>query len=329
MSNQTKKDQHFIPKLHLKNFTGNIPLGHVWSYNKKTGEQNSATPQETGFSRHFYSIKRPDGSYDTTIEDNLAKIESAASPIYRNLLDGKIPSGKAKMDFALFLASMYLRTPVMRRMFAEGLSQGIQIHMYATAQHPQAFASHLDSYERKKGKSLSDEEKSKLRDDLSDLSNLQMLIPRERTLQVLQMTEELADILWRMTWSLLIPKNGFLITSDNPVLRDFDSETIHPVYGGNDFKNKTCKVIFPLSPHCLFLASWEQNVALKAYISKEHVEIINESQASNSDSFLYSHIHHKKLIKLSEKFKVERPLIKTSGLRPEKFAKTKIVRHSK
>jgi hypothetical protein len=329
MSNQTKKNQHFIPKLHLNNFKGNNPQGHVWSYNKKTAEQNSAIPEETGFSRHFYSIKRPDGSYDTTVEDVLAKIESDAAPVYRELLNGKIPSGKEKLDFALFLSAMYSRTPAMRRMYAEGLSQGIQIQMYATTQHPKAFASYLDSYEKRTGKSLGKEEQDKLREDLTDLSKLQMLIPRERTLQVLQMTELLANILHQMNWALLIPESGFLITSDNPLLRDVDSKTVRPVYGGNDFNNKTCQVIFPLSPHCLFFASWNKGTASIANISREHVDIFNESQASNSEAFLYSHVHHKKIVKLSEKYKEERPLIQTSGLRPKKFAKTKIVRHSK
>ena len=118
----------YSPVLHLRNFVGDVPAGHVWTYDKQSGGVRSSIPEETGFETHFYSVEKDDGTKDTTIEKFLADVESNAAPIYRDLLQDKIPEGQPKVDFANFLAAMYARTPSMRRMFGKMHSRGLQIH---------------------------------------------------------------------------------------------------------------------------------------------------------------------------------------------------------
>jgi hypothetical protein len=85
---------------------------------------HSAIPEETAIETHFYSAQNTDGTMDTQIEEYLQSVESNAAPVYEALLRGEIPKdSQARVDFSIFLALMYVRTPAMRRMYAEGYSQ--------------------------------------------------------------------------------------------------------------------------------------------------------------------------------------------------------------
>jgi hypothetical protein len=85
------KRHHFIPILHLKHFVGADPKGHLWTYDAETDQVRSAVPEETAVQGHFYSAERTDGTMDTRLEEHLAKMESAAAPVYDDLLRGKLP----------------------------------------------------------------------------------------------------------------------------------------------------------------------------------------------------------------------------------------------
>src|SRR5450756_256002 len=133
------KSHHYSPVLHLRNFVGNAPAGHVWNYDKQGVKPRSSIPEETGFETHFYSVEKDDGTKDITIEKFLADVESKAAPVYRDLLKGKLPEAQPKADFANFLAAMFARTPSMRRMFGEMQSRRLQIHNYAYGKSDRAF----------------------------------------------------------------------------------------------------------------------------------------------------------------------------------------------
>lgn len=165
------KAQHVIPRLHLAYFAGQ--KGQVWTYNKNTGAVWSAVPEETAVQTHFYSMERDDGTYDTTLEETLAKIESNAAPVYRELLTGKIPpkTDENRGHFAQFLATIFTRTPAMRRDAGEIAGRGIQIQNYATGMHDGAFATLVRQIEERESKKLTEEDKALLRKTLIDPSD--------------------------------------------------------------------------------------------------------------------------------------------------------------
>jgi hypothetical protein len=137
------KRQHFIPILHLKHFVGADPKGQVWTYDAESGEVRSATPENTAVQTHFYSVEGEGGVMDTRVEDRLAVVESNAAPVYEALLRAEMPSkdSQARANFATFLALMHVRTPTMRRIYAEMMGRGIQIMSHAYGSHPKAFES--------------------------------------------------------------------------------------------------------------------------------------------------------------------------------------------
>lgn len=326
----TPKRHHFIPRLHLQHFAGPEPKGQVWTYDAQTGEMRSAVPEQTAVESHFYSVERDDGTMNTGIETKLAEIESKAASTYEALLQGNIPrETQERADFSTFLAIMYLRTPAMRRMNAEMISRGIQTLCYAYGINDKAFDALNRRAERDGGRALTAEQKERLRRDFIDPSSYAIEISRERTLEVLKISDKLTPILFQMKWSVVQPFHGFFITTDNPLVREVDPKTRHPVYGDHGFLNKTAEIIFPLSPQRLLLLSWEKEARSVGVFERDHVEHVNRCLAAHSDRYLYAHIRHKRLQQLAAEFRDSRPQMTTQGFGPEKFAETWLSRRSK
>lgn len=321
------KSHHTVPRLNLEHFAGHEPKGQVWTYDKITGRSTSAIPEETGTQTHFYSVQKDDGTWDTRIEGFLGTIESLAAPTYRGLLNSEIPrDNQERADFSTFLAIMYVRTPTMRRMMAEVYAKGLQIQTYATAVHKEAFENTIRRYEEDRGKKLSDGMKEKLRNDMIDPSNYILEVPKERTFRVFDIADKLAPMFFDMKWSLIIPKSGFLITSDNPVIRRVDHKTVHPVYGDHGFLNKTAEITFPLSPKLLLLLTWRKDAKTWGMVERSHIDDLNRSCAFQAERQLYSHVHHKKLEQLAQESKNSRPTMQISGFGPKKFSEVRIPR---
>ncbi len=324
----TPKRQHYIPRLHLKRFTGQQPKGQVWVYDKETGDVRSGTPENTAVESHFYSIPTEDSTKDTCIEEYLASVESLATPVYEELLDGNVPPSESqeRANFSIFLALMFARTPAMRRMHAEITSRGRQIHMYAYAANATAFNGLVKRYEKAEGIELSEEDRAKVREGMLDPSQYVIEVTRESTLKALGVADRLAPLFLRMTWSVIVPESGFFITCDNPLKREVDPRTRHPIYGDYGFLNKTAVIAFPLSPKRLLAMRWDKAAPAFAQCKKEFVDGVNMSLAANAERFLYSHLRHKHVSKLAQRFRGTKPTMTTSGFGPKTFAATKVVR---
>jgi hypothetical protein len=188
------KRHHFIPILHLKHFVGPSPEGQVWTYDAQSGDVRSATPENTAVQGHFYSVEADDGTMDTRVEDYLAKAESKAAPVYEDLLRYQVPpkESQARVDFADFLALMYVRTPAMRRMGAEMIGRQIQTLSYAYGSNEKAFEALNRRAEEAGARKLNEVEKQKLQQSFLDPTGYVMQIAKERTLMVLGAADKLA-----------------------------------------------------------------------------------------------------------------------------------------
>jgi hypothetical protein len=325
------KSHHTVPRLHLQHFTGNEPAGQVWTYDAEAGREWSAIPEETSVQTHFYSVEQDDGTMDTRLEEFLAEVESKVAPIYENLLKGKLPGDEqGRMDFAQFLALMYMRTPAMRRMAAQIRGRGAQIMSYAYASNEKAFDRVTRELEAKKGAPIDPEIKAKVRQEMLNPSGAYVMeVSKESTLMALGASDKLTPMLFQMKWTLIEADHGYFITSDNPLVRWVDPITRHPIYGDHGFENKTAEVTFPLSPKKLLLLSWQKELAEAASFPREHVDYENEKRAEHSDRFLHSHVQYKRIRTLAEKYKNSRPGMTTGGYGPRTFAPIAIARRSK
>jgi hypothetical protein len=113
-------------------------------------------------------------------------------------------------------------------------------------------------------------------------------------------------------------KHGFLITSDNPVVREVDPRTRHPFYGDHGFLNKIVEVSFPLSREILLLMSWS-DAPRKEILERDAVDMANRSRATHSDRYLYAPVRHKHIQALADEFKDSRPNMSTEGIWPQQI----------
>jgi hypothetical protein len=324
------KSQHTIPRLHLQHFAGPDPVGQVWTYDAVAARQWSAIPVETGVQTHFYSAERDDGTMDTRLEEFLAQVESRAAPVYEDLLNLRLPKdAQARFDFAQFLALMYTRTTAMRRMAGEVRGRGAQIHSYAYASNPKAFESLTRRVETEKGEKLDPELKEKVRQAMLNPSGYTMEVSKESTLIALGASDKLTPILGKMKWCLVAAEHGYFITSDNPLVREVDPKTRHPIYGDDGFINKTAEVTFPLSPKILLLLLWNESARDLGAFERDTVYQVNVVRAAHSDRYLFAHINDKRIAGLADEYKDSRPGMTTEGFGPEKFAPIKVARRSK
>jgi hypothetical protein len=330
MPNQpTKKRHHTVPKMHLKHFAGSDPQGQIWTYDSENGQMWSATPDNTAVISHFYSVERDDGTMDTTIEDYLATIEDAATSPYERLLAGEIPKAPdSRADFARFLAYMYLRTTAMRRKGGELYGRLVQVMAYAYGSHPGAFATMVSDLEKETGRTFSPEMRDQMRKSLLDPTDYVFQVSGEHTLETLGAADKLMELFYQMKWSLVRPLNGYFITSDNPIVRQVDPTSVHPIRGDRGFMNRTVEVTFPLSPKIQLLMTWQRDAPEIGFVRRDRVDMINEAMAAHSDRYLFAHLRDRRVRRLASRFRASKPGWKTIGFGPDKFAKIEVVRRS-
>jgi len=325
------KGHHTIPRLHLQHFVGLEPHGQVWTYDKTTGREWSAIPEETSVQTHFYSAEQADGTMDTRIEEFLGRVESNAAPVYEQLLAHRVPNvSQERVYFAEFLAFMYTRTTAMRRMAAHAFGRTAQIHHYAYASNPKAFEALTRRVEAEKGELMDPVIKEQIRQEMLNPSGAYVMqLPQVSTFMVLAASDKLAPILNKMKWTLVDAEDGYFITSDNPLVRWVDPTTRHPIYGDLGFENKTAEVTFPLSPRKLLLLSWQEAVPERASFPREHVDYANAARAGHSERYVYAHTNDTRIKDLAAKYKDSRPDVTTQGFGPKTFAPIEVARRSK
>lgn len=319
--------QHITPVFHLTQFAGHHPKDCVWVYDRKEGSARPVAPNSAGFERHFYSVKRDDGSWDTQLDDWITGVEATAHPIYLELLAGIVPTddAQAKADFAVYLSTIYARTKAMRRFAAETYASLIQMTNHATAAHPDVFESHIRLLEQDRGKPIDPKLKEEVRQAMLDPSDWIIEIPKERTIASLKFIDKLTDIFFSMHWSLVAPEKGFFITSDNPLIRRVEPRTRHPIHGDHGFRNRTAQVTFALSPKLVLILTWQKHLPRRWVVSRETVNELNHDLAAHAERFLYAHLDHKHIAKLSKKFGEKQPR-GVQGLGDGHFAEIRVKR---
>jgi hypothetical protein len=115
----TKKKQHFSPQFYLRGFATLAPREEIWTYDVERGEARGSLVQATAYERYLYSVTLKGGEKLGVFEDFFADVETKASPVLTKLLVGTLLSDQERMDFASFMASMYVRTDAFRMNFAE------------------------------------------------------------------------------------------------------------------------------------------------------------------------------------------------------------------
>lgn len=279
-------------------------MNMVWTYDSHLGTMRCSTVENTGAEQNFYSVRQEDGSYFDDLDNWLTSVESAATAPYRTLLGGDFPTGQARMDFAVFVASLYARSPAMIRAHAQAYAQAIQIDMDVRFSTRKSFNAFMDKYEADTGAKVGDRER--LFAFWNDKDRFCIEISQKRGLAILGVADKICEHLFERHWYLVQATEGFFITSDSPVFRFVEPSESHRVYGDGGFKNPASEITFPLSPQVMLLITSHRLPQQRLHIPAEHVWAMNGARAYQAERFLYAHVKDERIKQLAAQHKDDR-----------------------
>lgn len=322
---QSNKSQHQVPRFYLDKFASSN--GQVWNYEKQTGGVWSASSENTSCENYLYSITADDGRRIHDIDDAITRIEDTAAPLFKPLIEGDELPRHQRQEFASFLALMYVRTNLFRRLFAEVHGNKRMLRNYLIASDDSVFESQMEGFQAATGR-ISDEEKQKLRVLMLDPSEHVLQVSQEYTLKALECHDSLVPMFYSMKWTILYAPSGIcFITSDNPLLQWVHPKYHNSLYGTGGFRNRQAEAILTLSPTHCFVGHWHENLPKLCETDAERVETTNELIAASAERFLYSHVKSESLLALAKRHADSQRVIHMGG-GPEKKAEITVVRHA-
>lgn len=318
---QRSKRQHYVPRLHLRRFISNQPKNMVWTYDKERGTARPSRVEETACQSNFYSVRGADGVYNDMLDIWLQGVESDAASPYEELLSGSIPSGQAKADFAVFVSSLYVRSPALIRANAVGFAQFTQHMLDVQFGTRERFEAAMNRYQRDTGVDVN---RDKLFAFWNDKTRFTMNISHKSGLGAMSAADELTEILFNRHWYIVEPTGGFFITGDSPVFRFAPLNNTHPFYGDGGFKNPAAEITMPLSPTSMLLITGQRIKGHRFAIPEDTVWELNRARAYEADRFLYAHLKDDHISKIAAENKDRPERFKIDGAGP--FAEVRVTR---
>ncbi len=273
--NQPRR-HHFIPRFCLAEFAD--ANDKVWTYDSLGERPRSSAPEKTGFERDFHTVTA-EGGPDLTVENDIAKWESAAAPIYRQLADGKEITSDDRQIMAGFFALAYLRSKRHRRSYAEGYGLVMQRLVQKLAEKPNAFDVALNEVGDAMERQFTDDKKIAHRQEMADWRGYRIEVSREATLPVFSAHPALADEIAGMRWSVLEAKGEQFILSDSPLI------LANPTGG---FGDAAAQATLPLTPSRLWVGHRRDYLPQHSTLQRREVMAFNRMRAANADRFLYA-----------------------------------------
>jgi hypothetical protein len=165
-------------------------------------------------------------------------IETAAAPVYSELLENRYPYTIAgRENFSAFVSLTMLRSTAARKDAGDMMGKLMQTMMYANAVDENSFDAVIEDIEKKEGRVIDQVGRDRIRQTMTDMSNFELHIRKEATLTSLAPLEQLTAIISKMKWCLVRPRHGFFITCDNPLVRQVAEKSVHRIYGDGGFMN--------------------------------------------------------------------------------------------
>mgnify|MGYP005615719843 CR=1 FL=1 len=280
MSNKSKKkqngpkNQHFVPRCYLSEFTDpNTPKGYepyVWVFSKDGKSKKRKAPANIFTENHLYTIDF-NGEKDFSIETNLSKIEGKFAEVMKVIKNKKPLSAHEHAYLCIFIAAQLQRTLSFKRNQENFIQQLIDRGTQISLVH-----------------------------GVTDSKQVKEWTEYKKNIHKLQLMEGLpflSNIIQQMNIAFLcspnVKKHPF-ISSDNPCVL-FNPDLQWQRFYGPGFGQKNVQLTLPLSPEITVLFSWS-NYHGYGQLRGSDVENLNRMSRSHSDKEFISCSTKKKWI---------------------------------
>jgi len=300
------KRQHTVPAFYLDNFVDDRGgcARTFWVFDKGGGEPRRQTPKDTTVERHFYSIKRPDSTWNDQLERSLGRFETIAGPIIRRLLEG----GNARLadrdiaELAYFMGVLHVRVPRNIKAVSELMTEQLRWLLGEEAKAPDEF--------RKSWNRFRATEPEVDRVDFDAVLDLVQHLDERVTLEAnpkvafglgMMQVHTIAEHLMNLHWCISVaPEGSFFVTSDAPVNIFNQVEPTHAIFGGG-IALPQVQVFLPLSPS-VGLSLDRYTTQNRRRASARFVQERNRRTTCAAERFLISPIRTCALERLVEEF---------------------------
>lgn len=250
--NQLVRKQHIVARWHLEKFADHA--GWLWCYKRNIPAKRSRAKNEC-WERDFYECdvngKRTENSYERWLK----RIEDRAAPLHGRLLNRQQLSHQDSIAWAVYVASLFLRTKKVRAQFSARM-----VKRFRERTSSKDYICDLQYTLLKEGELVAVENLRKQVEELrakmdgsTSFYHLMVLPPH---------TASLAKVLLAKKWHVLdAGPEKFFVMSDCPVTT-FEIVSGH-VRAGSGFGRDGSSVFLPMTPMHVFVASpesirWQQ-----------------------------------------------------------------------
>lgn len=208
---------HFVPRFLLAGFTNDDGVLFVHDLRRRRRPW-PVKPEGAASERDFYRVNVP-GERPSLAEEALSKMESAAAPLIRRVIEEQaLPSGVERETLLWFVALLAVRVPKQRAQVSRFVTDLMKLKLEAILSSPDRYAAH-DERLRKAGKDVAGLSREELREALRDPA---ITMDVDQTWSVGQMFEAvktLAPAVVARQWCVLTARIGApnFICSDHPV----------------------------------------------------------------------------------------------------------------
>jgi hypothetical protein len=252
-----KKKHHYIPVFYLKGFTNKN--GYLYVYNKYEGSAFESSPRGVAYENHYFSFMTPEGAKDSEmIENHMMFLEGKFSKIVRKIHNRKALTIDDKMFFALFVASMMVRSPNMRNNIQKSIGEIIKKTNIFIASSKKKFEQLVEKYKRDTGEQTGMDIED-LRQWAKNPANYEVVVNKQHAIAMaLALLEDLAKVFYQMKWTFFKATEDYkYMTGDNP-LQYFDPTHDPNSPFGVGLANKNIQVSLPLSKEMCAFGTWEE-----------------------------------------------------------------------
>lgn len=283
MSKTTRtKRQHIIPRFYLKNFSEKEKAWVIdFHLNKKPYK---TTLDNILCMSDFYTITTKDNPQDDIVEQKFSQVEGDAKPVLDKIINNmELPQKQDKEKLAVFLASLYVRTPLLRQMQLEMYESLIKCFMERHISSKDIYQEYVSKVENP-----IDEATAKR---LWDERDIEGCISREGYIRMmLELWPTITAVFSHMTWSTHLAdplKPERFITGDFPFIIE-NKENRKFEFPQYLFANKYIKLYLPLSSLTCLTMEYDSKQAFNAVISPTFIPIINSQIAVHSQRYVVS-----------------------------------------
>jgi hypothetical protein len=281
------RQQHEVPRFYLEGFACKHS-GRVDAFDIREQKSFVDIPLNLSRVRDSYVFTRPDGTRDHSVDQMLGSLEndvskpSADGSVFSKVVSGRKLTEDERAIFASFVASMYVRSPFLRRQAAEFKASIIGKFNREAALDDDKWAARIAEVE-----GLEDFDPvtaARARQTLID-QNYDLEMPREGTLITVNGMPEYAKLVTAMRWSIVRASRGDFITCDSP-LSHLTSR--YAPSGYVDIRERQSTLSFPLTSAVCWVGHWNSRRPPIVRACANQIRLFNLLRVVNADRQIYA-----------------------------------------